>query len=398
MFRLACYNLVRRKTKTFMTIFITLIITNIFVIIWSVYSLTESGIRLSDERMGADVLIYPVTASVDEIELMFTGVEQMVYMDADVIDGKFPMEMVDAVTSQFFVQTKPGAGCCTASKEFRIVGFDPETDFILNPWFEEKEIKRFEKDNLIIGSGIENEFGAQTFVLNNIYTVSGILYPTGTGMDNSVFMDIDAARESGAKSFDSRTFNGKLPEELVTCYLIKLKSEADSDEFIKKVLENGIEANVVSVSAAKKQMQAQIWQLLKILLLFGGAVLVTGGIALFIHFSGFVTKRKSEIGYLRAIGLKKSEIFFMFILETGAAGALGGVTGSIIGVIAAPEIMEYLEMITVFPINSWNQIQILQHVAGGMISALLVCLAAVFIPAVRISAMEPQQAIVRRDL
>lgn len=398
MLKLSYLNVTRRKTKSLMTVCITIVIVMTFVAVWSVYSTTEAGIKLSGSRMGADVLIFPNSTSISDVDMLFTGVDQMVYMDKTVIDGKLPIDDISNITSQFFVQTKPGAGCCDTSQALRIVGVEMETDFILKPWLDKNGIKNSTKNGLIIGSSVKKDFGAKTFVLNYLFTVSGVLYPTGTGMDNSLFIDIDQARELASKSFELRIFNNQPTDDLVTCYLIKLKQGVDTDEFIQAVKNNGLDANITSISSVRTKLQAQIQQLSKLLFAFWIAMMVLGCFALIAMFSNLTSDRKSEIGYLRTIGMKKYSVLRLFMTEVLLLGGIGGIIGSASGILLTSCVLKSLDTVLAIPKGEWGLNIIAIHFVGGCVLSVVICLISALMPVIKISCMEPQEAISQGEM
>ncbi len=393
MLKLAFLNVKRRKNKSLIAIAVSLITAFIFVVLWSVYSIIQSGITLSNERMGADIIILPNNAKADNMDFIFTGSSQMIYMDKNVIDGKLPMEDIEAITPQFFLKTLPGAGCCSTDQELRIVGIDFKSDFILKPWFKQKKITNFSKNDLILGSKTVNSFDKKTIILNYIFDISGVLFATGTGMDDSVFMNIDKIRFLATKSFTSKTFNNKDVKDIVTAYLIKLKDSANLEKFLKKVESSNINAQVISVSKARLDLKKKLSQFLNILLLFWIAVAFTCFISLVAQFNGMIADRKREIGYLRSIGMKKKEVFRMILLEVGIQGGIGGAIGSLFGVLCVPSVLAQLHNFLTITEGEWTAASGLAHVMGGIILSFIICFAASGIPAMKSARMEPHEAI-----
>ena len=55
-------NIVRRKNQSVLTVLITMMTVFIFVLVLGVFITMEQGLRLSRERLGADVVILPEEA------------------------------------------------------------------------------------------------------------------------------------------------------------------------------------------------------------------------------------------------------------------------------------------------------------------------------------------------
>ena len=59
--------------------------------------------------------------------------------------------------------------------------------------------------------------------------------------------------------------------------------------------------------------------------------LLVGGIGILNSMYTSVIERKKEIGVMKAIGAKKSDILKIFLLEAGIIGLIGGIIGVILG-------------------------------------------------------------------
>ena len=397
MLRLALTNLARRQAKTLVTVVVSALLVASTVLTWSLYSLVADGLALSEQRLGADVIVYPQDAQVDSSDLLFTGVQQMAFMDQEEVTSFLPAQDIEQMTAQFFVETKPGEDCCSTDLAIRIVGVDPSTDFILEPWLKSTGIV-LDETHAVVGSSLENMLGSKTFMLGSLLESVGMLYPTGTGMDESVFVDIDVARAMCAANFDSKVLDNRDPAELATCILVKLHEGVDPDEFAERVASKGIPAQVASVPAARRALEESSFGLLSLLAAFACIVFVVGAIALFAHFYNQVANRASEIGYLRALGLGRSSVMGLFALEAGLAGLLGGVVGAALGFAALQVALPKLQQATVIPQGMQDAAFVGVHAAGGIALAVAICVVAALVWAYRVARLDPSTAIAKGEL
>ena len=72
--------------------------------------------------------------------------------------------------------------------------------------------------------------------------------------------------------------------------------------------------------------------------------LIVAGVGIINTMTVSVMERTREIGVLKAIGAKSSDVLFMFISEAIVTGIVGGVMGSLFGVFLSQVIGDYINM------------------------------------------------------
>ena len=96
----------------------------------------QNGLKSYEARLGADIIVVPNQArshgTVDAILLQ--GIPGSFYMDESYYEKIAAREGVEAASPQFFLASA-SAGCCSVAVQ--IIGFDPETDFSIQPWIRE---------------------------------------------------------------------------------------------------------------------------------------------------------------------------------------------------------------------------------------------------------------------
>ena len=128
-YKFAWQNLSRRKGQSSLTILITLLTVMVFVMIFAFYTNFQQGVVLSQERLGADILVLPNEASTDAYTTLYTAEPNNIYMPVEVLDSIKKVEGVALASPQLFIQTL-NASCCAVDSETRIVAFDMDTDFV----------------------------------------------------------------------------------------------------------------------------------------------------------------------------------------------------------------------------------------------------------------------------
>ena len=231
---------------------------------------------------------------------------------------------IEETSAQFFLQTLPNAGCCEVTESFRIVGVEIESDFILKAWLEQEGIESLNDQEIIVGRNVGKKAGDTTLILNSLFTVKGVLHKTGTGMDKTIFMNMDMARRLD-QTFPLTYLGVDSIDSAVTCYLLKLKDGTDATTFVEELQNKSTDINVASVREAQSQLRTQIALFSKILFLLDRYFnsLYYSSISL---FRGLIYGRKKEIDIF-AIGMQRKEIYLMFLWEIGLLGAMGGILG-----------------------------------------------------------------------
>ncbi|MEW5734287.1 MAG: ABC transporter permease [Thermodesulfobacteriota bacterium] len=127
----------------------------------------------------------------------------------------------------------------------------------------------------------------------------------------------------------------------VDSVLVKLAGGAPWQETAERirqyfqVFKAGAGARVASAEELVNQMQKQLGMLTLLLGVIGGISLVVGGIGVMNVMLVSVSERKAEIGIRRALGARKADIRWQFLIESLTLCILGGVLGIGLGVLAS---------------------------------------------------------------
>ena len=392
-------NIIRRKNQSVLTVLITLMTVFIFVLVLGVFVTMKQGLDLSKERLGADVVILPEEANVDGYELLFTANPENVYMDASLLDEIAAMEGVAAVSPQFYSQTVDGS-CCDFGYEMRIIGFDQNTDFILEPYMYLQEFDVLQSNEVILGGNFTDYVGKKTGILGRQFLVVGELYPTGTGMDDTIFMTIEMARALTKNSeVLGNTWEGKNPEDYISAIMVKVEEGVDAEKFADKLWRySGLPIQCVATGGTVSSLQEQLDATVTVLFVLWMGALIIAVMALLGRFNALAKDRKKEIGLMRAIGIQKEQVFFLIIGEACTMAVIGGLIGSFTACLCMETAVKMLQKVFDMPQSVWNLgAAILCVLIGTLFSGLLGFLSALY-PAVRSAGLEPQSAITQGEV
>ncbi len=155
-------------------------------------------------------------------------------MTEDVEQAIAELDGVEATSSQFFSQTL-NASCCSAGEETRLIGIDPETDFVVSPLLPEGSSDALGEDEVIVGSGVTGIAGGALFIYGKPYDVVGTMAESGGDLDHSIIMSMDAARRISAETDGLKTTWERYgsPDELVSAIMVQATDDAEAYEKLK---------------------------------------------------------------------------------------------------------------------------------------------------------------------
>ena len=112
--------------------------------------------------------------------------------------------------------------------------------------------------------------------------------------------------------------------------------------------------------------------------------LLVGGIGIMNIMLATVTERTREIGIRRALGARKRDIVWQFLVETGVLSVTGSLIGAVIGLLAPQLVSQFSGMETI--ITPWSMF------AAIGVSLLTGVIFGVY-PAIRAAALDPIEAL-----
>lgn len=400
MFMLIWNNIARRRTQSALTVTITALTVLVFVMVMGIFQTVNQGLALSRERLGADAILMPKYSNAKGDDLLFTAMPENIYMPIEVVEQAKQLKGVAAMSPQFYCQTL-ALGCCDPGEEARIIGYDPETDFILKPYLDEEHKNGINQEQVIVGNAYEDEdlVGMNYMILGRIFKVVAALQPTGTGMDSTFFMDWRTAQDMCLESEVLRQdWTKRDPHDYISVIMIKFEEGVDPEAFVRQVEESGMEAKCLLTGETISSLQSQLEVTMQVMFALWAASLLIAVLSLVGRFNALAKERKKEIGLLRAIGLKKGQVFGLIIGETCTMALMGGVLGSGIALICMDPVIEILKNAFKLSPSVWTTSLALLCGAAGVVLAVALGFAAAVSPAWKSASMDPQAAITQGEV
>ncbi|MDY6397536.1 MAG: ABC transporter permease [Treponema sp.] len=384
---LALSNLSRKAYRTVLTA--TLIALSSAVLFASLVlsQSLKSGIAGLRSRMGADLLVVPEGYEKGAENILLSGEPNYFYMERKVLDSVRAVEGVENASGQFYL-TSLSESCCDFP--IQIIGFEPESDFVIQNWAKSRVKTGTNEDFLLSGSNVNLTKGSVKF-FGNEHKISARLSKSGTGMDNVIFCDF-ASLERIFEDASSRGFgfisDGDTKNKLSTV-LVKISPDSSADAValrIKKVLPG---VHVIVGEKFIRNFSEKLSAIFVFLYSISILLFLITIISLALVFSITINERRREFSILRVLGANRSLLCSVLFWEAGILGAGGSILGiGLSALIVIPFnalIAEKLGLPFAMSGPGW----ILAFAGAVFVVTVLSCLISAANGAVRVSKIEP---------
>jgi len=394
-FRLALGNLNKRKLRSSLTIVgIFIAIATIFVLISLSLGL-NAAVQEQFKQLGSDkFFIMPrgqsgapgsggaVELTIKDVDIIkkVNGIKEVTY---DIV-GNAKIEFNDE------------------ARYFMVAGFPLDTVDLLTESVgykidEGRFLKNGDVGKVMVGSKYKENFfkrpakaGDKIVVNGKEFKIIGILKTVGNPSDDSlVYMSEDDFRS---------LFN--VPNR-VDQIIIQIKPGED----IKKVADNTRRKLLSFRDLTEKtrdfeiltpeELLSSIGAILNIITAFllgvAGISLLVGGVGIANTMYTSVLERTKEIGVLKAIGAKNSDILWIFVIESGMLGLVGGVLGILIGM-GVGKLIEYIA-VSQLGTNILRVVFPWYLIVGCMLFAFLIGSVSGFFPSRQASKIKPADTL-----
>ncbi len=383
---------VRRRTfRNVATILTFAVVTGSLLSAYFLVGGAENSAQAGMNRLGADLMVVPEEFQGVTDAIILSGHPSTFFFNATALDGVKNVPNVEKVAPQTYIATLNYA-CCSFPTQ--MVAFNSTHDFTIQPWLQSELGRPLEKDEIILGNAyIGGAVGLHVIFYGHDFTIAGILEPTGTGVDQSVFIqDTDAY----AMAIDSKTLAWKeldLKPGQISNVLVKIAPGADAEQVAADIEAAVPGVSVITSNYLARKINEQLAGTVGSLYLTAAAITLVS-VPLVATVSTMVAnERKREIGLMRAMGANQRMVFGLVLVEALILAGLGTLIGASVSATVILVSKDFITTSLGIPFL-WPSILTL---AGQV---MLVALAAVAIgglaslyPALKASKMEPYDAI-----
>jgi putative ABC transport system permease protein len=353
----------------------------------------EDSLRLALKRLGADIVVVPEGSETKVGTALLMGTPTKTWMPESNLEKIARVPGVAAVSPQLYLATLDNASCCSAPNMF-MVAFDPNTDFTVTPWLKENL-----PDGLKLGESVGGTFvfvpeGEQNIKLYGYFlTLKGNLEPTGTNLDQSMFMTFETAYDVARISKGQALIPLEIPPKSISAALVRVAPGSDVEQVAVEILRQVPGVAPLQSLNLFQAYRIQMQSLLQIMLVILSVTLVMSLLLIGLVFSMATYERRREIGVLRALGATRSAVFTSLLGEAGILAASGGIVGIFLSALALYLFRDLIVTSIGFPFLYPSLLALLPLILGGVVVALLGVMIAALLPALRVSRQDPALAM-----
>jgi putative ABC transport system permease protein len=292
----------------------------------------RQGLSAMTGRFGADLMVAPAGAAGKAQSILLRGAAGYFYLDAAVVDSVAQTEGVACATPQFFL-TSLAESCCDAMVQ--LIAYDPETDFIIQPWMAEKYNRTVADGQVVVGSRITIRNDDTIRLLGRHYPVAARLSRSASGLDTSIFMTMNTMRlligRARTEGYDFLAVQEKeMQRGAVSVVLAKAGPSSSPARLAQTIGRENAGVDVVVSQSVFSGISQTLAGLTSYIRLFSAVLWVLAVVVLAAVFSGSVHERKKEFALLRILGATKKKLTGVVLGEAAIAGLAGGAAGVVL--------------------------------------------------------------------
>lgn len=334
----AIKNLINRKMRSWLTII------SILIGIMAIFALVSFGVGVQSyvneitEEMGVDNIIIqpggfqpPGSSTISLTDKDISAIEKVIG--------------VETVTPMFLTQTEIKYDKKRAGKWFYVSGIPSDTkqmemirQMLTVEIFEGRELRKEDKYKAVLGYNYQLE----NKIFEEPLRIRDSIHIKGTEFKIVGFYDkIGNPSDDGNIYIPLKTAHELFEDNSYQFIIVKISEGRNPDEMVKKIknnlrkernLKEGKEDFTVQTFEDSIAVFTNILNVLNgVLILIALLSVVVSAINITNAMYTSVLERTKEIGVMKAIGAKNQVIQFVFLIESGLLGLIGGIIGMIIG-------------------------------------------------------------------
>ena len=359
----------------------------------------QVGASLNRDARGIDLV---VGAKGSPMQLILAGVFQL-----DAPTGNIPLAAAEELAKDPLIKHVIPISLGDSFRGFRIVGTVPDYIDLYGGKFASGKLWT-DKMEAVLGATVAAHSGLGVggrFVGSHglaeggpihgdsVYSVAGVLKPTGTVLDRLALVNSESAwfvHEGPLTDPDERKVVAA--ERQITMLLVQFATPLAAVSLPRKI---NTQTNMQAASPAYES--ARLFHMIgvgaDVIRAFGGVVLVTAALSLFIALYHALNERAYDIAVLRTLGARPAAIALMLMLEALMLAALGGVLGLLLAHGLAAVLAWWMTAQQSLRIDAWA---FSPSELGLLVPALLAAILAAMLPSWRAAHANISATLARR--
>ena len=259
----------------------------------------NNGLNSMRERMGADLMVTPQNTK-NQAEALLTGNSSSTfYFTNDIGSQIAEADGVGESTVQTYISSLATA-CC--DEKVQIIGFNPDTDFVITPWVASQFDGTLRRGQIIAGASINVSDNNTVKLYGHEFPVAAQLADTGTSLDNSIFVNMDTVPD--VVSYSAQQVASNI-------------AKTTGLESLGYVYPGGITATT----------KTNLKVIIRYVAVFITVFWTMGLVVMLAVFSSAMNERKREFAAYRILGADRATLVGIIVKESATIGAIGGVIG-----------------------------------------------------------------------
>lgn len=334
-FPLIIRNLARKPGRTTALVLLTAFLAmSVFAGSVVVFSLRR-GLDSMENRLGADIIVVPAEAEskASMKNLLLQGTIGTFYMDASAVEKVRETEGVWKASAQVFLSSMK-ADCC--SVKVQVIGFDPDNDFVVQPWIAESLNRPLGDMEVVVGCRVETDVGSNFRIYDRSCRVVARLASTGTGLDTAVYCNMNTIRSllqaAEEKGITHKIGSGNVAD-LVSAVYVRVLPGTDVGLVNSRLNGHVRKATSIRTAGMITEVGDSLAGVSKTIAVLIAAVWVLALIILFIAFTMMVNERRRELAVYRLLGMSRRMLSGMVMKETALCSLAGALCGIVLGAV-----------------------------------------------------------------
>ena len=321
-------NLTRKPGRTAVLVILTMLLAlSMFggsVVVGSL----RRGLGSLEARLGADIIVLPSSAEskVSFQNLLLQGTAGAFYMDGDSLQRVEEVEGVEIAAPQTFLASLK-ADCCAI--KVQVIGIDPETDFVVQPWIESSNAPELGDMQVAVGCRVTVDVGEDLRIYDNNCHVIAKLARTGTGLDTAVYCNMETMQKL-LKAAEDKGVTHKITtdgDEMISAVYVKVKDGCSVDDVNSKLNGHVRKATAVRTRSMLTGVSDSLTGISRIAGFLTAAVWVLAVLILLLAFVLLVRERRREFAVLRLLGMSRGRLSRLVLGESAVCSFLGALLG-----------------------------------------------------------------------